>query len=47
VPRLTPIILAVWEAEIWMIMVEGQPRQRVLENPISKIIRAKWTGGVY
>jgi hypothetical protein len=34
---LTPIILATWEDEIWRIMVRGQPRQKVLKNPISKI----------
>jgi hypothetical protein len=28
------------------IVVQGQPRQKVCENPISKIIRVKWTGGV-
>jgi hypothetical protein len=27
-------------------MVRGQPRQIVLETPISKITRAKWTIGV-
>jgi hypothetical protein len=27
-------------------MVQGQPRQIVHETPISKITRAKWTGGV-
>jgi hypothetical protein len=27
-------------------MVHGQPGQTVLETPISKIIQAKWTGGV-
>jgi hypothetical protein len=43
---LTPLILANWEAEIWRIMVQGQPRQTVHETPISKITRAKWTGGV-
>jgi hypothetical protein len=32
-----PVILAVWEAEIWQSAVRG---------PISKITRAKWTGDV-
>jgi hypothetical protein len=27
-------------------MVQGQPRKIVQENPISKITRAQWTGGV-
>jgi hypothetical protein len=43
---LAPVILAIWEAEIWRIIVQGQPRQIVHETPISKITRAKWTGGV-
>jgi hypothetical protein len=34
------------EAEIGRIMVQAQPRQIVLKTPISKITRAKWTGGV-
>jgi hypothetical protein len=38
------IILATWEAEIWKIMFQGQPREIVHETPISKITRAKWTG---
>jgi hypothetical protein len=45
-PWLTPIILATWEAEIRRMKVQGQPRQKVLETPSSKITRAKWTGGV-
>jgi hypothetical protein len=36
---LTPIILATREAEIGRIKVQGK-------TPISKITRAKWTGGV-
>jgi hypothetical protein len=40
-----PVIIASWEAEIGRTMVEGQLRQIVLEKPISKITRAKWTGG--
>jgi hypothetical protein len=41
-----PVILATWEAEIRRITVQGQPRQIAGETPISKITRAKWTGGV-
>jgi hypothetical protein len=41
-----PVILATWEAEIKRNLVPGQPRQIVLETPISKITRAKWTGSV-
>jgi hypothetical protein len=40
-----PVILATWEAEIRRTEVQGQPRQIVCETPISKITRAKWTGG--
>jgi hypothetical protein len=43
---LTPVILATWEAEIRRITVQGQSRQIVCKTPISKITRAKWTGGV-
>jgi hypothetical protein len=39
------VILAAWEAEM-RIMVQDQPRQIVCETPISKIKRAKCTGGV-
>jgi hypothetical protein len=41
-----PVILITWEAEIGRITVWGQPGQTVLETPISKVTRAKWTGGV-
>jgi hypothetical protein len=41
-----PVILATWEAEIRRIMVGGQSRQTVCETPVSKISRAKLTGGV-
>jgi hypothetical protein len=41
-----PIILAIWKAEIRRIKVPGQPRKTVHETPISKITRAKWTGGM-
>jgi hypothetical protein len=44
--RLTHIILPTWEAEIERIEAEGQPEQIVQETPISKITRAKWTGGM-
>jgi hypothetical protein len=37
--------LATWEAEIGRIAVGGQPVQ-FARSPISKIPRAKWTGGV-
>jgi hypothetical protein len=40
------IVLAIWEAEIGRITVRGQSRQIVLENPVSKTNRAKWSGGV-
>jgi hypothetical protein len=41
-----PVILLTWEAEIGRIKIQGQQRQIVLVMPISKITRAKWTGGV-
>jgi hypothetical protein len=41
-----PVILTIQEAEIRRITVQGKPRQIVLKTPISKITRAKWTGGV-
>jgi hypothetical protein len=40
-----PVILDIWEDEIRRIAVEGQLRQ-IARAPISKITRAKWTGGV-
>jgi hypothetical protein len=40
------VILANWEAEIWRIEVRDQPRQILLETPISKITRAKCTESV-
>jgi hypothetical protein len=43
---LIPVILATWEAEIRRVMIQGQLGQIVHEIPISKITRAKWTGGV-
>jgi hypothetical protein len=43
---LTLIILAIGEAEIGRIAVQGQPWQIVLETPISKISRAKRIGGM-
>jgi hypothetical protein len=42
---LIPVILATWEAEIMKIEVWGQTGQIVHETLISKITRAKWTGG--
>jgi hypothetical protein len=42
---LTAIILATWEAEIGRIVDQGQPGQIVCKSSISKITRAKWTGG--
>jgi hypothetical protein len=44
---LMTVILVTWEVEIGRIMVQGQPKQIVLEtSPISKTTRANWTGGV-
>jgi hypothetical protein len=43
---VTPIVLVTWKAEFGRITVWGQPRQIVWETLISKITRAKWTGGV-
>jgi hypothetical protein len=40
------VILAIWEAESWWIMVQGQTRQIVYETLISKITRAKLAGGM-
>jgi hypothetical protein len=40
------LILGMWGVEIGRITVQGQPRQIVCETPISKITRAKWTGGM-
>jgi hypothetical protein len=39
-------VLATWEAEIRRITVQGQPGQIVPEIHISKITKAKLTGGV-
>jgi hypothetical protein len=39
-------MLATWEAETGKIKNGGQHRQIVHKTPISKITRAKWTGGV-
>jgi hypothetical protein len=41
-----PEILATWEIEIKKIVVCGQPREILGENPSPKITSAKWTGGV-
>jgi hypothetical protein len=43
---LTDVILAIWESEIRRIKFQGQPGQIVCKTLISKITRAKWTGGV-
>jgi hypothetical protein len=45
-PVVTPVILTTWEAEIWRIVILGQPGQMARETSISKITRAKWTGDV-
>jgi hypothetical protein len=39
-------ILASWEDELRKTSVRGQPGQIVHKTPISKIIKAKWTGDV-
>jgi hypothetical protein len=44
--HVSGVILPTWEAEIRRIEVQDQPRQRVHETSISKITKAKWTGGV-
>jgi hypothetical protein len=41
-----PIISATREAEIRRIMIQSQPRERVTENPISKIPTQNRAGGV-
>jgi hypothetical protein len=41
-----PVILATWEVEIEGSWFEANRRQIVFKSPISKITRAKWTGGV-
>jgi hypothetical protein len=43
---LKPIILAIWEAEIRRMMDQSQSGKIVPKTSISKITRAKWTGGV-
>jgi hypothetical protein len=44
---LMPLILATWGAEVRRIVVWGQPSQaHSSQDPISKITRAKWTGGM-
>jgi hypothetical protein len=40
------IILATWETEIWRIMVKRPSQANSLQDPISKITKTKWTGGV-
>jgi hypothetical protein len=41
-----PAVLATWEEKIGRIEVLGQPTQILYDNPITKITRAKWTGGM-
>jgi hypothetical protein len=41
-----PVMLTTWEGKIRRIMVQGQPKQIVSKNPISKITRAEWTESV-
>jgi hypothetical protein len=41
-----PVILATWEAKTGRIAVQDQLKQSVCETPISRITRAKWTGGL-
>jgi hypothetical protein len=43
---LVSIILATCEVEVGRIKAQGQHRQILCETPISKITRAKWTGGM-
>jgi hypothetical protein len=43
---LTPIILAIWEAEIRKTVIRDQPRKIVHKTPSPKITTAKWTEGV-
>jgi hypothetical protein len=39
---LTPLISAIWEAEIQKIMVLGQLRQKVSKIPSQQIKQAQW-----
>jgi hypothetical protein len=41
-----PVIPATWESEIRRIKIRGHPQQIVHKTPISKITKAKWTGGM-
>jgi hypothetical protein len=43
---LLPAILATWEADIRRIVIWGHPGGNSSQDPIFKITRAKWTGGV-
>jgi hypothetical protein len=41
-----PVILAIWEAAIRRIEDRGQHWVNSSQDPISKMTRAKWAGGV-
>jgi hypothetical protein len=43
---LMPVILATWEAKIGRIEVWGRAKANSSQDPISKITRVKWTGGI-
>jgi hypothetical protein len=45
--RLRPVILATWEAETSEDCGYKQVWANSSKDPISKITRAKWTGGVW
>jgi hypothetical protein len=43
---VSPAIITIQETETERIEVWGKPGQIVCETPISKITKAKWTGGM-